>query len=221
MKLLINLFVFFMSIASYAQLANNHERPIEKDRLVELKFADNCGVEIRGKTNVNSFECECVDQKPFKHKTFSGIVNTGKINFIDANLLVPISSISCGNRLMNSDLHELLESEIYPNIEIEFIDATWDVMALWQETPEEEKSIGHFDVNITIAGVERKQKVHIFRTEVDQTKFLFATSGEIFMNLRDFNLEPPVKFMGMVKVAEEIHLELDLNFHWAENTVSN
>ncbi len=218
MRFIISVFFIACTLAAFAQKSQVEKAhpAIDSKRQIKLRFASDCGIKINGKTNVNSFECECNDQEPFEEKAFLGTVENGRIDFDEASLAIPISYISCGNKMMNEDLYELLDSENHPNIYIEFIDANWDLLALWKQNPDSDQSIGYFDVDITIANVKRRQKVHIFRTEVDQTKLLLATSGDILMNLRDFNIEPPVKFMGMVKVKEEIHLELDLNFHWSD-----
>jgi hypothetical protein len=192
------------------------EESFMKERRLQIKFADNCGFKINGKTNVNSFECACEDQSAFKDNSFYGIIEKGKIDFQDAILNIPVSSISCGNKLMNSDLYSLLKSEKHPHIKVHFLSANWDVQALWDNDLAKSDVIGHFDVVITIAGVSRSERVEIHQSEIDQQKFILATSGEVNMNLHDFNIEPPVKFMGMVKVKENINLELDLVFHWSE-----
>lgn len=215
MKLLFTtLFCLSVAVLS-AQLSYRGENSIGERRL-QIKFADNCGFKINGKTNVNSFDCEYEDQSTFKDNSFYGVVEKGKIDFQDAILNIPVSSISCGNKLMNSDLYSLLKSEEYPHIKVHFLSANWDVQALWNNDLAKNDVIGHFDVIITIAGVSRSERVEIHRSEIDQRKFILATSGEVNMNLLDFNIDPPVKFLGMVKVEENINLELDLVFHWSE-----
>ena len=215
MKLFVTAFLCFFSSLVLAQLSFKSETAINERRL-QIKFADNCGFKINGKTNVNSFECECEDQGTFKNNSFYGIVEKGKIDFQEAILKIPVLSISCGNRLMNSDLYSLLKSESHPHIKVHFLSADWDVQAIWDNDLSKNDMIGHFDVMITIAGVSRNERVEIHQSEIDAKKYILATSGEVNMSLHDFNIEPPVKFMGMVKVKEDINLELDLVFHWSE-----
>lgn len=215
MRLLVFILLFSQTFTSIAQMAHIVE-PIEGERKIKIKFADNCGFKINGKTNVNSFECECTDKATFRDQTFYGTVQTGKIAFDEAILNIPVSSISCGNKLMDSDLYELLDSEEHPHIKVHFLTADWDVHALWNNKLAKDDIIGHFNVVLSIAGVSRHEKVNIHRSSVDPENSILATSGEVNMNLRDFEIEPPVKFMGMVKVEENINLELDLVFHWSE-----
>ena len=215
MKYIVAVILIFHAFSSSCRLSFKEEN-YEDERLLRIKFAENCNFKIQGQTNVNSFECDCNDQRPFERHVFYGTVGKGKIDFQDAVLSIPVSSISCGNKLMDSDLYELLNYASHPNIEVQFLNAQWDVQALWNNDLKKEESIGHFNVIVTISGVSRKEKIYISTSEIDNDNYVLATSGEVNMKLRDFEIEPPVKFMGLVKVEDEINLELDLNFQWSE-----
>jgi len=218
MRLLIIIFFLHLTSGLFAQLSFKEES-LDGERRLKIKFAENCGFKINGKTNVSSFECECKDKSTFEDNSFYGIVEKGKIDFQKAILKIPVSSISCGNKLMDSDLYDLLESDEHPHVKVHFLTANWDVQALWDNSLAKDEVIGYFDVIITIAGVSRNEKVSIHQSEVDHSNFILATSGVVNMNLHDFDIEPPVKFLGMVKVEENINLELDLVFHWSETSL--
>lgn len=99
------------------------------------------------------------------------------------------TGFNCGNRGINSDFHELLQTSKYPNINFELLSAT------------QNKNNVEAQVAIEIAGIKRQYIVPV-KTKGE----LAPLEGVLCINITDFGLTPPKKMMGMIVVREDIEI---------------
>ena len=185
-KILILLFVLIGSTFAYAQ-------DIFQKQQVEVLPASH--LMITGDTNINDFTCN-FDTAFLKGPQLISYMETSEnIKFSNAVLVLNTRGFDCGSRAINKDFHELIKSDKYPEILLEIKD-----IKLHPNTN------GFARVKITIAGQERfyEVPVGIRNTEIAEFK------GKLELDIYDFNLEPPKKLFGIIKVKDDIEIYFDL-----------
>lgn len=135
-------------------------------------------VSIEVRTNINHFTCECEAEDFVLHKNANG---KKAIKF-------PLADFDCPKRKIERDLMELFEAKDYPFIEL-VVDNV-------------EKEKGHIKAKISLAIREEKKEYLLNLTEdtIEGESFL---TGQQHILLSDFELDPPVKMLGLVKVKDE------------------
>jgi hypothetical protein len=160
-------------------------------------------------TNVNNFTCEFTNPGQFNALQFKSEVKADAIYFQDAILNLPVSEFDCGKELMNKDFRALLNETEYPYITIEFKSVKWYDEEMREAHKKMGKEIGLLEVLLKIAGTSHKKEVEVYTVEV--LGHTLSGTGKIEVNIREFGLEPPEKFLGLVKVKETINIRFDLD----------
>lgn len=156
---------------------------------------NNCNsfVKIEGSTNVNRFYFHQVIEDPKYPQNY-----VSKDGYI--TLTIPIRRFEASNPLMYSDFFQLLQADSHPDITIRFYYDPYKLL-----NPGSTTSPISSEIWVSLAGHEKKFKlpgsVHIC---YDNAAHL---NGTLTIDLRDFSLTPPTKFMGMVKVNNEVSVE--------------
>jgi hypothetical protein len=186
---------FWAVPALYAQSGINNEN-------LKIKLWETSHLTIHGKTNVNQFQCEYDNME-------TGDTLDMRVYWIDdcfvfenANIRLRTEGFDCGNKMMNNDFYDLLQSDKYPNVTVEIncID------------------VGLLDVgpNVPVSNLGRKATVqatfHIagrtgqyaIPVTVDRMASDRVYRGSIDLDITDFGLEPPQKMLGLVQVDETI-----------------
>jgi hypothetical protein len=151
---------------------------------------------IKGKTNVNSFDCQYNVLKlkepiPVNFKRYND-----KIIFDKTVLALESAHFDCGGSGINSDFNKLLKTKTYPKVFIELKEISKDT--------ENDKLI-NASVNVEIAGIV---KPYIIPVKLQGDEIL-NIEGILSLNILDFNLDPPKKALGIIIVKEII----DISFH--------
>jgi hypothetical protein len=165
---------------------------------------------IHGKTNVNNFSCQYTEIQSLDTIEFIMSNNGEKAIFNHALLNLYVKKFDCGNNLMNQDFQSLLQASKHPMIIIEFLkynrykipDGEVDIM--------DASRVGYFDMAMEVAGFMKNTKVEVYNEKVNDQDVFFLC--EMNLDIRDFGLEAPEKFMGLIKVNDEISVELQLSF---------
>ena len=101
---------------------------------------------------------------------------------------------------MYSDFFQLLQADAHPDITIRFYYDPYKLL-----NPGAAATSISSEIWVSLAGEEKKFRlpgtVHVC---YDNAAHL---NGSLKIDLRDFNLTPPTKFMGMVKVNNEVSVE--------------
>jgi len=154
-------------------------------------------LEIHGKTNINTFTCKQTHQAP--DLTQVDVYKRGKeLRFEDARLIIPVKAFDCGHKIMTKDFQEILEADKKPDL----------LIILHSVVSEHDKHLA--EVTIQIAGSSQRYRIPI---EVVEHARGMTGIGERQVRFGEFNLEPPVKFMGMVKVKEELDISFNIRIN--------
>ncbi|QCK14129.1 YceI family protein [Mangrovivirga cuniculi] len=199
------------SIVGFSQGSNGSDD--SSSALLDIKLLKDSNLGIFVETNVNSFVCEFSDEDTYKGTLFKGTMENSdevEVLFKKGGIKLPVNKFDCGKNMMNNDFRELLKSDKYPNIKLEFIKAFWYDQDNLNSKTDRNKEIGYFIINLTVAGKTQKEKVPIYTTETQAGQL--KCTGRVRINMKEFGLKPPVKFLGTVKVKEHIEVRFNLHF---------
>lgn len=161
---------------------NAFSNPLNNDYLVihQKQFT------VEGNTSVGRFECHYLfssrDTLFFNHQRQT---RTSSVS-------IPVRAFSCGNFFLNHDFRKTLRAKEFPNITIDFL----------RIKPHKNGLI--CDVRIHLAGKTKTyRQVRLWSEQGDLI-------GEMSIQFSEFNLTPPKKAGGIVRVKEEIRLRLRL-----------
>ena len=159
-------------------------------------------VYIYGETNINCFECMYSnDQDNNSFQNFR--LTYDKISGEKLKADIPVSKFRCSNEIMYNDFTKLLKAGEYPCIRIEI-----DPSQISYILPG--KSIVDLNVSITIADITKVQPISC---QINSTgNNTMNITGITSINIVDFQLKPPVKFLGLVRVKEEVAINFSFNF---------
>lgn len=141
---------------------------------------------IKGTTNVNTFRCAYSAQNLKRSLTINYTQQENQMLFERLKLFLDNSGFDCGNRGINKDFHELLQTETYPQIEFELL----------SYNNQQQKAT----VAITIAGETNTYSLPVNLLETHQIK------GLLRIDITDYGLTPPKKMLGMIVVHKEIEI---------------
>ncbi len=176
-------------------------QPVKGQNYTQDILMPGCTLKICGITNVNSFNLTCLASsntiKIYPVVTLSGIQNLQEYK-VDLNL--PVNSFEADNPGIKNDFIDLVKGKSFPTMHIYITHFNMSTSAKCDKD-------SCANVEITIGGVNRNYSVKFHTTNNAKE---IVTSGHEKLNIRDFNLEPPKKFFGLIQVKETIDIDFRL-----------
>ncbi|WP_291854880.1 YceI family protein [Marinilabilia sp.] len=173
------------------------DKSIPHHTKTDVKTCDNF-IKIEGSTNVNHFHFEQTFNE--KEKVIETHPGSGEI----VKLKIPAHDFKASNPMMYDDFLELIKASEYPYIDITVFFENIKLPAGPENTVVPKIRIG-------LAG--QSQTYQIPGQIHDCRQNSMHINGRININLKDFNLDPPTKFMGMVKVNNEVFINFGLTLN--------
>ena len=176
-----------------------HPNSILIHRLIVLPESQ---LAIDGKTNVNTFKCAI----PRYIGSDTLVLHEGGQNirpvFVKGAVSLDATSFDCGTAMMTSDFRKTINSNSYPMIVIDFIS--------FERTPNYSKKEEKFKgiVKISLSGVTKLFEMNCL-IEVNPSG-LIHLMGEREFTFGDFNLNPPKRMLGLVKVEQQLKVSFHL-----------
>jgi hypothetical protein len=159
-------------------------------------------INIAGNTNINHFEFRL--DFPL-HQIFS-VDNTSLASEQNTGLYeipLPVKSFEAGNQLLYNDFLTLLKANLYPKI---IIGIGYNQLLGFLEG----ENYTVQNIRITLAGVTKEYPVSCIVNSCSDN--LVYISGYKHIKLTDFNINPPEKFQGLVKVENEVMINFGFVF---------
>lgn len=160
---------------------------------------------IQGSTTVNSFTChvEAVRGDGVVPRVSTSAVPVSLRE--SASLAVPVQKFDCGNERMSSDLRETLDAQDHPAItfrldKVESIEPPAETATEWYRL----QVLGA----LSIAGTERLVRISAWGRAVNDD--VYRVTGCKDLKMTYFGIDPPTKFMSLVKVRDQIEVHFDL-----------
>lgn len=155
-------------------------------------------------TNVNSFPCEYKSTVKSETIEFQYLTKDHQtVEIQNASLQFPLGLFDCGQKVKNKEFKELLNEEEHKNIVI-------NLNGLRIHEDDSNNVMGKFITTIQVAGVLKQEEIDITDIISDHESSIY--SGSVTINIRDYGLEPPVKFLGLVKVNEAVKIDFEFRF---------
>lgn len=201
-----------MSTIARAQPTSSAAGDPEPDPFIVL---DASSFWINGTTTVNSFTCR-VEQVQGRGRLPRVPTSAGPVSLDETpSLAVPVHRFDCGNDRMSRDLQETLEASRHPMIHfqlrtVERITRPVDNPNNWYEL----RVLG----TLQIAGTERLVRISAWGRPVATD--VYRVSGCKELKMTYFGIEPPTKFMNLVKVQNDIEVHFDLLVETRQKTSS-
>ncbi|MGW8123448.1 hypothetical protein ACV07N_12380 [Roseivirga echinicomitans] len=147
---------------------------------------------IKGRTSLGRFSCAYQNEYDQDTVSFSKSPNAESL----MDLSIPVASFDCGNRMLERDFGKTLKYEEFPSIEVRLDD--------FKRTGQQ-----YFgDIWIMLTGKEMKLEHVPFTLMTNENGELLYS--EITISLEYFDLTPPKKLLGLIKVQDELIIELSL-----------
>ncbi len=152
---------------------------------------------INGTSNVTDFKCGYkitnLNQPIRIH--FESINDV--IRFENSILILENKGFDCGGKGINKDFHGLLKSDVYPQIILKLKEVKLNP---------NKKNKANALIEIEIAGLSHS---YLMETEFyhDQD---WIVSGQLELNIQDYNLKAPKKMLGLIVVSEDIEISFKL-----------
>ncbi|MCK6618351.1 MAG: hypothetical protein L6Q51_11985 [Cyclobacteriaceae bacterium] len=158
-------------------------------------------VTVYGSTNVNQFKFRYTESisidRPVKVNSENQIL---KLSGCQIDL--KIHAFDSGNPIMNKDFRKMLNEDESPFIQVNLLSLApeWERGGSWRR--------GKVEVLVEINTIAKK---FVFDCTLENTGSLYIY-GRQRISLTEFNLTPPTRMMGMVRVSEWVDLDLELRF---------
>ncbi len=136
---------------------------------------------VEGSTSLGGFTCN------YEIPTESTIFLGQKTGFSDK---VPVKEFGCGNFLLNRDFRKTLKEKEFPNVIINLSDVR------------KQGENYSYNLNLDLAGKKKTFQNLILKKEGKNLK------GSIELKFSDFDLHPPTKLGGAIKIDENIKLSI-------------
>ncbi|MGO3155132.1 MAG: hypothetical protein ACTIJT_06230 [Mesonia sp.] len=146
-------------------------------------------VVVNIKTNVNQFSCESkglTKEHLSKYECYHEI-------------LIPVIDFDCPKKMMERDLQKLVEAHKYPEIQ------------LFLEPQPINSASPKTKIAIRIKEILQKYEVDLIKTTTNGKSFY---TGNQVISLANYDLEPPTKALGLVKVSDEVKIEFKIPEHF-------
>lgn len=168
---------------------------------VKWKVSEDSRLEIEGITNVSRYNCRLVDYSGGDVLIQNDKSGVGNMSWA-GEIVMEASNFDCHVPMMTRDFMKTVRAEDYPEIKIRFIELTGS------DIPTEKEAF-YGKVDITLAGVTKRFPLSCQLVSLNKnTKKLIGSQSFRFS---DFGLEPPVKFMGAIKVRDDIKVNFELS----------
>lgn len=169
------------------------------DSTLYFQIEQGSKLNIKGTSNVTDFTCKCEESFPRLQMTLN---NKGaKAEFKKTALSIRAKKLDCGNKAMNNDMYNTMKADDYPDIQIELLESEATDL-------KEEWATMQVSANLTIAGTTHKENFTIQAKKIDELQYRFKGSKSI--NMSDYGMTPPRPMFGLIKVKDQIVLDLDL-----------
>lgn len=199
MKYHIFLLLFYLAARSSGKLMAQ-----EAETNVHRVQVSSSSIIIHGKTNVNSFDCSLHRYGEGHQVEVKNVWTNGKLDFEGLQLAYQIGEFDCGIKAMNADFQDLMKADEEPLLWLQL-----NSIQLHPNNHSFEELDVVAEIEIIISGIN---KTIIARDCIvyNHSEAHLTLSGNKDMQLSDFEMEPPEKFFGMVRVKNEITIAFEI-----------
>jgi hypothetical protein len=186
-----------------------HNTPAEQ--IYQVVLSGESKLSIIGRTNISRFSCKYT--QTIEPDVMNVYVQAQKDGLAFSNAFIRLQTIHfrCGPSQMDEDMQAFLKVKEHPTATIRLLKVRLTRQQLADNTLQQAIT----QMEITLAGVTRTYEIPVNISRNGEERLL---SGTLELNVCDFNLDPPVVMMGMVRVKEEISVNFVLKICIEKNS---
>lgn len=157
---------------------------------------------ISGKTNVNSFQCGI---KQYLGNDTLVLREGGRLQkpvFLKGSVALKASLFDCGMQMITNDFGATIKSDQHPEVVIHF--------KSFEKVPGYDARERKFKGTMAVSLAGTSKEFSLLCTIQPKPPGLIHLSGSRNFLFSDFNLTPPKKMMGMIKIEDEINVQFNL-----------
>ena len=162
-----------------------------------LNIAKLQDIVIMGETNINKFQLFLDSTTENEKQEIVGKYENSAIIFT-----IPIERLKCKNQMILYDFHNLVNSEQHPSVKIRI-----EIDQFYQQI-KEGKEGEPTELEVSLSGQTRKIKTN--HSDIKHMSGFKTLSGNANVYLSDFLLEPPKKFMGLVRLNNKVNINFKI-----------
>lgn len=162
----------------------------------------NSSLTIRGKTSINTFQCDVKQYMKADTLVLSEKI-TGGIDFSPNEMVVNVNAFDCAHNAITNDFKKTMKASDYPQLSIRFLNLDKSPGMVCTD----ERISG--DINISLGGITKNIRMEYLMTR-NANGALFINGQQTFC-LSDFCLVAPEKLMGLIKVGDNVEVSFLLN----------
>lgn len=196
-------FLFLTGLMTVCMLSSfNYAIPQHHGNSGEVNWAvlPNSYITINGSSNVNTFGCEATGL--FHAETIHGTTaQDGKSIKMTGSITLAINQFDCNNRMLTNDLRKTLKADEHPKMSIRFLSLERMPFCNGGED---------FLSGMVIIELAGKRKSFNLRYSFTKTNSGYRLQGSRAFSFADFELSPPKKIGGLVKVKDDFDVAFTL-----------
>lgn len=147
-------------------------------------------ITIVGNTSLGRFSCD------YKISEINDTLFINK-NSKSYNIQIPVENFNCGNFLLNKDFQRTLRSNEYPQINVKVHNISI-------------KPGGNIKGSLEIGLINKIKKIQYVTFERCNVEKPELISLDLTINVSDFNLTPPKRLGGLIKVEESMDIFIEM-----------
>jgi hypothetical protein len=190
--------IFFLQLLFGIHWQGNNGTPAIKRWAV----ANNSSLNIEGRSNLSSFCCQVTRYLETDTMQYVKNETTRQFVFTNSCLTIDINNFDCHQRIITNDFRKTLKADQNRFLKIQFI--SLDAFDVRNQQTVKGK------VEILLAGQVKCTTID-FKTNATNTG-LIQMNGTKTLLFSEFNLHPPKKMAGIIKIKEEIRVNFQLFF---------
>jgi hypothetical protein len=165
----------------------------------QWKILPSSYIQINGKSNVNTFGCKAIGQ--FKTTPLAWLPqNNGQLQ-LKGSIVLAVNALDCNHKILNQDLRKTLKADTHPLLNIQFLNL--------ERVPDIEGGVDYISGKVQIELAGTKKTVDI-RYTISPTANGLKLEGSRAFCFQDFQLSPPQKVGGLIKVKDQFDVSFAL-----------
>ncbi len=156
---------------------------------------------INGASNVNQFTCGLTSYG-FTDTLQLAQRSSTHIEFSPNKLSLPVVDFDCAHKLITDDFQETLQADEYPQIGITFLSLNL--------VPSSRTEVSTYEGRLLIELSGKTREFTVLFDFWEQSYAQYNLIGRKTMHFSDFEIAPPTKMMGLVKVNNELSIDFNL-----------
>jgi hypothetical protein len=172
-----------------------------KTEVVRWAVQKTSTLRIKGKTNITDFTCDIKGYYQQDTICYSMQDDRNKVVNLKGQLSINVNNFDCHNKMLTKDLRKTLRADLYPNMVVRFIG--------FQRMPAfvNNKDVIRGWVEVELSGTCKRFEICY---KLEKTGSVINLNGVKSFSFSDFNLVPPQKLGGIVKVKEDFSVDFNL-----------